>query len=150
MYKLPDWQFDIVGDGDAYVDLKNQIEVERIPRIKLYGRQVPNEYYKRSPIYIMTSENEGFPNTLIEAQSYAAVPIVYNNYPICSWLLEEGNSGILIPPFNVDKMADEIINLVNNPEKHNYLMEKALENAKKFDIKEVGKMWLRLFNEKIN
>jgi glycosyltransferase involved in cell wall biosynthesis len=149
MNKLPDWELDIVGDGDAYNDIKEQIEHEKIPRVNLYGKQIPYEYYKRAPIYIMTSRNEGFPNTMIEAQSFGCVPVVYDNYPICSWVLKEGESGILIPPFNVDKMADEVVVLALDERKLNNLMKAALANANEFLIDNVGKKWISFFEKKI-
>jgi glycosyltransferase involved in cell wall biosynthesis len=150
MHDLPDWQFDIVGDGNAYNDLKKQIKQENIPRVTLYGKQVPNEYYKRSPIYIMTSENEGFPNTLIEAQSFGAIPVVYDNYPICSWVVKDGESGVLITPFKVDEMADEVIALAKNTDRQNQLMQSSLANAREFSIEKVGKQWIEFFNRELN
>jgi glycosyltransferase involved in cell wall biosynthesis len=149
MLKLPDWQFDVVGYGDAYEDIKLQIAQENIPRVTLYGKQVPDKYYKRSPIYIMTSKNEGFPNTLIEAQSFGAIPVVYDNYPICSWVVKNGKSGILIPPFKVDEMAKEVIDLTKNQEKKNLLMQGSLANAKEFSIEKVGKQWIDFFDREL-
>lgn len=146
MHKLPDWQFDIVGDGDAFKDLKAQIKEEEIPRVKMYGKQVPYEYYKQSPIYIMTSAFEGFPNTLIEAQSFGAIPVVYDNYPVCSWVVKEGKSGILIPPFDVNQMAKEVVGLAKDQNRQNILMQAALENAREFDLQNVGKQWLDFFD----
>jgi glycosyltransferase involved in cell wall biosynthesis len=149
MLELPDWEFDVVGDGDAYSDLKRQIEQEEIPRITLHGKQKPDAYYKRSPIYIMTSAFEGFPNTLIEAQSYASIPVVYNNYPICSWAVKEGQSGVLIPPFKVNRMADEVIALAKNTDRQNQLMQSSLANAREFSIEKVGKQWIEFFNREL-
>lgn len=149
MLELPDWEFDVVGDGDAYRDLKRQIEQEEIPRITLHGKQKPDAYYKRSPIYIMTSAFEGFPNTLIEAQSYASIPLVYNNYPICSWAVKEGQSGVLIPPFKVNRMADEVIALAKNTDRQNQLMQSSLANAREFSIEKVGKQWIEFFNREL-
>jgi glycosyltransferase involved in cell wall biosynthesis len=146
MHKLPDWQFDIVGDGDAFKDLKAQIKEEEIPRVKMYGKQVPYEYYKQSPIYIMTSAFEGFPNTLIEAQSFGAIPVVYDNYPVCSWVVKEGKSGILISPFDVNQMAKEVVDLAKDQDRQNILMQAALENAREFDLQNVGKQWLDFFD----
>jgi len=144
--ELPEWELDIVGDGDAYNDIKSQIEVEGIKRVNLYGKQVPNEYYKRSPIYIMTSRNEGFPNTIIEAQSFGCVPVVYDNYPICSWVVKEGKSGILIPPFDVDQMAKEVVSLALDKSQQNKLMQAALKNANEFVIDNVGEKWISFFD----
>lgn len=149
MNELPDWTFEVVGYGDAYDDLNAQIEKEQIPRITLHGKQKPDEYYRSAPIYIMTSAFEGFPNTLIEAQSYGAVPIVYNNYPVVNWVVENNKNGILIPPFNVDKMADETVHLAKEETRNESMMKAALENAKRFTIDKVGKQWLDFFEEKL-
>ncbi|MGK0377410.1 MAG: glycosyltransferase involved in cell wall biosynthesis [Patiriisocius sp.] len=149
MHELPDWEFDIVGDGEAFDDLKEQIEKENIPRVKMYGNQVPYEYYNRSPIYIMTSAFEGFPNTLIEAQSYGSIPVIYDSYPICSWVVKEGKSGVLIPPFEIDTMAKEVICLANNQTRQDELMKAALENAREFDLENVGKLWVEFFDKSV-
>lgn len=150
MHKLPDWQFDIVGDGDAFEDIKNEIERENLHRVTLYGKQTPYKYYQRSPIYIMTSAFEGFPNTLIEAQSFGSIPVVYDNYPICSWAVKEGKSGVLIPPFKVDEMAKEVITLAKDEKRQKILQEAALENAREFEISNVGKEWINFFDRKLN
>ena len=149
MNKLPDWQLDVVGDGDAYEDLIKQINLENIPRVNLYGKQVPDKFYKRSPIYIMTSAFEGFPNTLIEAQSYACVPVLFNSYPICSWVIKKGKSGYLVPPFDISQMANCILSLTNNKKLLNEKMKSSLKNAKEFELENVGKLWTDFFDEKI-
>jgi glycosyltransferase involved in cell wall biosynthesis len=92
---------------------------------------------------------EGFPNILIEAQSYASIPVVYNNYQICSWVVKNGKSGILIPPFKVDEMAKEVIDLAKNQEKQNILMENSLANAREFSIEKVGKQWIDFFDREL-
>jgi glycosyltransferase involved in cell wall biosynthesis len=148
--KLPEWQLDIVGSGNAYEDIKYQIELENIPRVTLYGRQEPYKYYKRAAIYIMTSAYEGLPNTILEAQSFACIPIVYDNYPICSWVVNEGESGILIPPFDVDKMAQETVLLAKDSNRQTVLMEAALTNAREFQLDKVGKKWIQFFDENKN
>jgi glycosyltransferase involved in cell wall biosynthesis len=149
MDELPDWQLDIVGDGDAFEDVKLQIEKENIPRVSMYGKQPPNDYYKRSPIYIMTSAFEGFPNTLIEAQSYACIPVVYDSYPICSWVVKHGKAGVLISPFDVDQMASEVLHIANNQMLQNKKMALSLENAREFEINNVGKLWVDFFDKNL-
>lgn len=148
VYKqLPDWQFDIVGDGDAFEDLSNQIKKEVIPRVTLYGKQKADTYYKRSPIYLMTSANEGFPNTIIEAQSFGAVPIVFNSYPMASWVINDKQDGVLIRTNDIDEMAESIINLASNQEKLMIMGNNALRNVDKFHIDKVGEKWRNLFQQ---
>lgn len=147
--ELPDWELDIVGDGDAYDEIKQQIGNEHIPRVTMHGRQMPFEYYKRASIYIMTSAFEGLPNTLLEAQSFAAIPIVYDSYPICSWIVNNGESGILIKPFDVGQMAKEAIALVNDPTRQQLLMQASLSNAREFQLDKVGQKWMDFFAKQL-
>jgi len=149
MNDLPDWQLDIVGDGDAFDDVQHQIEIEQIPRVTMYGKQTPYKYYSRAPIYIMTSAFEGFPNTLIEAQSYGCIPVLYDSYPVCSWVVKNGENGILIPPFNIDKMADEIAKLAKDQKKQKKMMQSSLERARDFHLDNVGKLWIDFFDREL-
>jgi len=100
----------------------------------------------------MTSAYEGFPNTLIEAQSFGAVPIVYRNYPVVNWVIEDGRNGNLISPFNVDQMAQKAMALASDTAQRQRMMEAALENARRFTIDNVGEQWLTFIseNKKIN
>ena len=75
--------------------------------------------------------------------------MVYNNYPICSWALKEGLSGVLIPPFKVDRIADEFIALAKNTDRQNQLMQSCLANAREFSIEKIGKQWIEFFNREL-
>ena len=150
MHELPEWELDIVGDGDALEDIISQVQDEEIPRVNIYGRQTPYKYYERAPIYIMTSEFEGFPNTLIEAQSFASIPVVYDSYPICSWVVNDNKDGILIPPFNIDKMSNEVLKLAKDSELREKMMNSCLQNARKFELQSVGKIWTDFFDKELN
>jgi glycosyltransferase involved in cell wall biosynthesis len=142
MHALPDWSLEIVGEGSAFEDLKITIESENIPRVKLYGKQVPDKYYEEASVFILTSAYEGFGNTVIEAQSYAAIPFIFDTYAVGRWILENNKNGFLIPPFNIDLMAKGIIEFARMDSGEKYQLQKnALENTKRFHISKIGKMW---------
>ena len=75
--------------------------------------------------------------------------MVYDNYPVCSWVVKGGEIGVLIPPFEIDTMAKEVISLAKNQNRQDKLMQAALANARKFDIDNVGKLWVDFFNSQI-
>ena len=146
--RLPDWQLDVVGGGPDRAEIERQVTESGLPRVNFHGRQVPDDYYRRSAIFFMTSAFEGFPNTLVEAQSYAAIPVVFDSYPVASWIVEDGKSGFIIEPFDVESMADRIIELAIDPERARFA-EQALESARRFHIDNVGQMWQELFDKSI-
>lgn len=144
--KLPEWEFHIVGEGPYFDSLQNEINVKKIPRVCLHGYQKPESYYKKAAIFMMPSAYEGFPNTILEAQSYGSVPFAFESYEALSWIVTDGKDACLIPPYEVNNMATEIVSLVKDNYKMNKMRQQALENAKRFTIDKVGQIWLDFFH----
>lgn len=142
---LPDWELDIVGDGDAFDDIVGEIKLKDLQRVTVHGRQKADEFFRKSPIYFMTSSFEGFPNTVIEAQSFASIPVVFNSYPMLDWIIEDKVNGVLVEPFNVQMMAEEIIKLAKNEDLRMKMMMASIKNANRFVIDQVGAQWLEFF-----
>ncbi len=145
---LPDWELDVVGDGPLMEELKYQASDMSLSRIHFHGRQVPNDFYRRAAIFFMTSAFEGFPNTLVEAQSHAAIPVVFDSYPVAKWIVEDGVNGYLVAPFQVDAMAARIVELASHPERDRFA-EQALESARRFQISRVGQLWQDLLEAEV-
>ena len=145
---LPGWELDVVGDGPQREELQGEAERRALPRIHFHGRQVPDDYYRRASIFFMTSAFEGFPNTLVEAQSFGAIPVVFDSYPVASWLVEDQVNGYLIPPLDIDQMAERIVELAKNPQKTG-MAEAALESARRFHVDRVGQLWQDLFDAEV-
>ena len=97
----------------------------------------------------MTSAFEGFPNTLVEAQSFGAIPVVFDSYPVASWIVQDGHSGVLVRPFDIESMAQTIVSVASSPDRMQ-LAEGALQSARRFHIDEVGAIWERLFQESLS
>jgi len=146
---LPDWGLDIVGDGPLLESLKSEAGASGLERIVFHGRQVPYEFYCRAAIFFMTSAFEGFPNTLVEAQSFGAIPVVFDSYPVASWIVQDGHSGVLVRPFDIESMAQTIVSVASSPDRMQ-LAEGALQSARRFHIDEVGAIWERLFQESLS
>ena len=82
---------------------------------------------------------------LIEAQSFGAVPVLFDTYPIARWIVESGVNGVLIPPFDTDRMAEQTVALATSPELPAF-MRRSLQNAERFQVDKVGDMWFELFD----
>lgn len=145
--KLPDWEFVVVGDGVYKPTMDQQIKEENIPRITLTGRQAPEEYYRKAAIFVMPSAFEGFPNVILEAQSYGMVPVAFNSYAALEWIVNDSKDAMLVPAFDIKKMAQSLEKLANQPNLLPQMAEQARINASNFTIDKVGEQWLTLFNE---
>jgi glycosyltransferase involved in cell wall biosynthesis len=147
-HQLPDWEFVIVGDGPYKSSMEDQIRREKLPRVSLTGYQKPDPYYQKAALFLMPSAFEGFPNVLLEAQSFGVVPVVFNSYPALPWIVEHGMNARLVTAFDTEQMGLEIVNLSGDSLTLERMSEASIRNAEKFTIDKVGQMWLSFFKQK--
>lgn len=100
-------------------DLKKQIEASGLQsRIVIMGQLEIWEvqrWYRRLTIYAFTSRNEGFGLTLIEAMS-AGVALVASRAGAAEFVLEDGVTGVLTPPGDVDALVAALEPLMRDPD----------------------------------
>jgi len=98
--------------------LKRQIEAAGLQsRIVISGELEIEEvqrWYRRLTIYAFTSRNEGFGLTLIEAMS-AGAALVAARAGAAELVVEDGVSGVLTPPGDVDALVAALEPLMRDP-----------------------------------
>lgn len=94
----------------------------------------------------MTSDFEGFPNTLVEAQSQGAVPIVFDTYPMARWLIEPDENGCLVPVGDVQAMSQATLALAEQPGRLNEAAGNALATARRYTEARVAGRWRDLLH----
>jgi mannosyltransferase len=122
--RYPDFAAVIVGaitpDQSAFADgLKAQIAAAGLQaRIVMTG-ELPIEqverWFRRLTIYAFTSRNEGFGLTLIEAMSVGAA-LVASRAGAAELVVEDGTSGVLVPPDDVDALRAALEPLMRDPD----------------------------------
>lgn len=145
--QLPDWHFVIVGDGPYKKELEKDIKKRKLPRVNLEGYQKPEPFYKRASIFMMPSAYEGFPNTILEAQSFGCLPLAFNSYLALNWIVNDMKDACLIAPFDSKNMAQKLISIIEQPNKLHEMQAAAKINASRFTIDQVGTEWIKLFKE---
>src|SRR6266436_6418536 len=121
--RFPDFAAVLVGAVTAEHasfanDLKKRIEAAGLQsRIVITG-ELPIEevqrWYRRLTIYAFTSRNEGFGLTLIEAMS-AAAALVACRAGAAELVVEDGVTGVLTPPGDVDALVKALEPLMRDP-----------------------------------
>ena len=99
-------------------DLKKRIEAAGLQsRIVITGELSIEEvqrWYRRLTIYAFTSRNEGFGLTLIEAMS-AGAALVASRAGAAELVVEDGVTGVLTPPGDVEALAAALEPLMRDP-----------------------------------
>jgi mannosyltransferase len=121
--RYPDFTAVIVGaitpEQTAFAnDLKKRIETAGLSsRIVMTG-ELPIEelprWYRRLTIYAFTSRNEGFGLTLLEAMSSGAA-LVASRAGAAELVVEDGVTGVLTPPGDVDALVAALEPLLRDP-----------------------------------
>ncbi|MFP4845649.1 glycosyltransferase [Winogradskyella sp. PE311] len=119
------------GDGILEVELKNYISNNSLKdHIVLHGNKsmdIVKAYIKDSHFSILPSKSEGWPKALAEGMFYGVIPIS-TNVSCISWMLDNGNRGILIEP-NQSRAAKVIIDEL---EKGNTYLNAMSQQAQKW------------------
>jgi mannosyltransferase len=121
--RYPDFTAVIVGaitvDQTAFAnDLKKRIEAAGLSSRILMTGELPIEelprWYRRLTIYAFTSRNEGFGLTLLEAMASGAA-LVASRAGAAELVVEDGVTGMLTPPGEVDALVAALEPLLRDP-----------------------------------
>jgi glycosyltransferase involved in cell wall biosynthesis len=88
------------------------------------------DYYNSSTLFVFPSREDCLGVTVLEAL-HCGLPVVATNVGGVPDMLEHGENSLLVPPDDPHKMAQAILNLLDNPELRTKLIEngcRVLEN----------------------
>lgn len=74
---------------------------------------------------------EGFPGTLIDAMS-AGVPPIASDCPSCKEIIVDGQSGLLFPLGDFEKLADRLMQCARNPSTINNMRLQCIKKAREY------------------
>ena len=119
----------IVGEGEKRKELEKFIKENKLnEKVKLFGslsREKVFEILRESNIFVLTSNYEGFPITILEAMS-CGLPIIASNVGgIREIVVSE--TGYLVNKLDIEAFKKALTELIENPE----LRERMGENARK-------------------
>ena len=144
----PDWEWHVYGDGETFETIKKQINSVGLEKQLILKGNVPGvcSRFCEYAIFVLPSYREGLPLVLLEAK--------INKLPMISFDIETGPSeiidkenGILIEPYDCNKMAEEIQYLIDNVDYRCQLSEGTSKNLEKFDYNNILQQWCTLINE---
>jgi colanic acid/amylovoran biosynthesis glycosyltransferase len=109
----------IVGDGPerpALERLAGELGIlDRVTFTGYVGQDDIRRYYETADVFCLPSFNEGVPVVLMEAMAME-VPAVASRITGIPELIDDGATGLLVPPGRADKLADALETLAAAPE----------------------------------
>jgi len=141
--------FMLVGDGP----LKNSL-IQKSKELQIYDHMIFTgqrsdmpEVYNTFDIFVLPSLKEGLPMVILEAMA-SKKPIVASSVGAIPDVIEDGKSGLLVPPGNINSLYQALKQLINNPSLRNYLGENAFERVKNnFSTEKMCDEYIKIYNE---
>jgi glycosyltransferase involved in cell wall biosynthesis len=151
--EIKDAHLYLVGDGPERGDFEQLARVSPFSdRIHFEGfKAVPQAYMLSAEVFVLAARRESFGLVLLEARE-AGCAIVATNTDGISEALDNGRSGILVPPCDPESLADALCKMLMNDEERMQWKERARLGIEKFSIgrmaREVGDVYDDLLGEK--
>ena len=102
---------------------------------------------KDSAMYVLSSDYEGMPNSLLEAMA-VGMPVISTNCPIGgpAMVIESGFNGLLVPIGNKDELYNAMMTFASDEEYADRLGKEAIKIREKLAIGTVCDQWLDYIN----
>lgn len=141
--QFPNTGLCIYGEGQERDKLENLIkQLSMQDSIFLPGRT--NNVYdvlNNSDIYLMTSEQEGFPNALCEAMAVGLPVVAFECHEGLRDIVDNGKNGFLVPPGDIDDFVKHIETLIKDADLRYTLSENAKTVSEKFSVGTILDRW---------
>jgi glycosyltransferase involved in cell wall biosynthesis len=143
----PDWDLVILGEGPARAALEAQVRDAGLQgRVFLPGRVGnPGEWYGHAALYGMSSDFEGFPNTLVEAMACGLPAVSFDCDTGPRDIIRHGLDGLLVPPGQAALFGAALDLLMRNDDLRRAFASRATQVRERFSMPKVAAMWEDLF-----
>lgn len=114
----PDMTLEFYGDGVLKEEIQSKINSKGLSeRVHLHAsRKDIFDCIRTARLFVLTSDYEGMPNALMEAMALGLPCISTDCRPGgARTLIKSGKNGIIVPPRNVNALADKMMYMLENP-----------------------------------
>jgi len=142
----PDWRLDIYGSLDGgtgeYEQLQRQIDTLGLKTVSLNSAKT-NIYssYMESDIYVSSSRFESFGLVLVEAMACGLPVVGFGSLYGPASIIKDGSTGILVPPYDTQQLAETICQMIEHPEERVRMGENGRLEAMKYLPEQIMPLW---------
>ena len=141
-----DWTLKIVGDGEEGVSLRKIVADKKLQRVFFMGfSSAPEEYYRTAEILALSSDVEGCPMVLLEAQSCGCATIAFDcSSGVREILSPNWRNGVYVPNDDIKAYADALSRLMGDDELRRIIQANGRENIKRFSAESSAEQYHKL------
>lgn len=141
----------MIGDGPERAKLEVLCrEIGLCDQIRFLGKQgAIEELLSVSDLFLLPSSNESFGLAALEAMALE-VPVVSSNAGGIPEVNVDGLTGYLCEIGDVDCMAQKVIHILSDPERHATFRANAFAQAQTFDVKKITPQYEALYESVIS
>ncbi len=139
----------VAGFGTEEAELKQLAADLKLENVEFVGKITNEEMarlYDKTDIYLNSSLVDNMPLSIIEAFSCGLPVVTYATGGI-PYLIEEGETGLLVSPEDFEALAQKAIYLLENQAAAKKIVAKARAEVVKYSWENVRERWLELYKK---
>lgn len=146
--EIPSTYLLIAGKGEKERELQEMAKRCNLEKnIKFLGFQEnPLSFLRSLDLFILPSLWEGLPNSLLEAQALG-IPAVVTAVGGNPEIIRNGETGLVVPPGDVDSLAEAIISLGKQASRRKEMGEKAKKVREIFPLQKMVEEHIRVYRK---
>ncbi len=146
--ELPDAKLVLVGDGEVRNDIQRQVDALQLGRNVIFAGVAKDVAYwlRLSKIFVLISQYEGMPVSVLEAMS-AGLPVICSNIASITELVEDGVNGITVS--NEEELAAAMLSLCADKDRRKLMKSNNLKKSHQFDTDFMLQKYVQLYSEQI-
>ena len=148
--RFPDAEFRLVGGGTEHARLMALAEARGVSHaMQFLGHceDVPAQLAS-ADVFVLPSRSEAFPNAVLEAMA-AGLPVVASSVGGVLESVDDGRTGLLVPPGNPAQLTEAICRLMADPEMAARLGKAGRANAERFSFDRMITAFDRLYTNEL-
>lgn len=144
------------GNRPGYYEVDDQLARDVRDRVRTEGvssqvsfveatREI-DMYQRAADVFVLPSVREGLPNALLEAMACGAGCIATRLEGVTDTLIDDGRSGVLVPPREADALAAAMSTLLTDPDAASTMGTAARQRiARDFDLTKTAQRYLTVY-----
>ena len=138
-----DWKLTIIGEGEERKNLEkliNDLGLEDDISMPGTTKAIEN-WYQKSPIFVLSSRMEGFPNVLCEAMSYGCACVSFDCIAGPNEIITDKIDGYLVKNGDIHALSTRINLLINDIEERRRIGKEAMKIIHRLNIDSIMGQW---------